>query len=119
MNTSGPLRRVGAVLTTMLVLLVACAPPPPAAAPPRPEAPAANPAEKAAAQAPAPRGTAKSGGILRIGAEIDVQELDPHTTRVGWDIAIMQHVYSGLVRAGEDSLPRPDLATRWELTDPT
>lgn len=62
---------------------------------------------------------AKSGGILRLGGERDVNDLDPHTTRVGWDINIMQNVYSGLVRAGTDIQPRPDLATSWEFTSPT
>ena len=61
----------------------------------------------------------KPGGILRIGGERYVNDLDPHTTRVGWDIAIMQNVYSGLVRAGTDILPKPDLATRWEFKTPT
>ncbi len=61
----------------------------------------------------------KSGGILRLGGERDVNDLDPHTTRVGWDINIMQNVYSGLVRAGTDIQPRPDLATSWKFTSPT
>ena len=30
----------------------------------------------------------------------------------------MQNVYSGLVRAGTDLLPQPDLALRWEYRDP-
>ena len=62
---------------------------------------------------------AKSGGILRIGGERDVSDLDPHTTRIGWDINIMQNVYSGLVRAGTDIQPRPDLATSWEFKTTT
>lgn len=61
----------------------------------------------------------KPGGILRIGGERDVNDLDPHTTRIGWDINIMQNVYSGLVRAGTDILPKPDLATKWEFKTPT
>jgi peptide/nickel transport system substrate-binding protein len=31
---------------------------------------------------------------------------------------MMQNVYSGLVRAGEDLLPKPDLALSWEYKDP-
>ena len=62
---------------------------------------------------------AKPGGILRIGGERDVNDLDPHTTRVGWDINIMQNVYSGLVRAGTDIQPRPDLATSWDFKTTT
>jgi peptide/nickel transport system substrate-binding protein len=55
---------------------------------------------------------------LRIGGERDVADLDPHTSRIGWDVNIMQNVYSGLVRAGIDILPQPDLATRWEFKTP-
>ena len=62
---------------------------------------------------------AKAGGILRIGGERDVNDLDPHTTRVGWDINIMQNVYSGLVKAGTDIQPRPDLATSWDFKTTT
>ncbi|MBI2997475.1 MAG: hypothetical protein HYY46_03305, partial [Deltaproteobacteria bacterium] len=68
---------------------------------------AAAPAPK---QAPKPRAVAKPGGTLRIGGERDAADLDPHTTRIGWDVNIMQNVYSGLVRAGTDILPQPDLA---------
>lgn len=80
---------------------------------------AAQPAAPTPMQAPAPEGMAKPGGILRIGGERDAADLDPHTTRVGWDINIMQNVYSGLVRAGTDILPKPALATHWEFKTPT
>jgi len=76
----------------------------------------AAPIPKQAARVPA---VAKPGGILRIGGERDVASLDPHTSHNGWDISIMQNVYSGLVRAGTDILPKPDLATRWEFKTPT
>lgn len=82
----------------LLGLLVACAPPPPTA---KPAAPAAKP-----------------GGILRIGGERDMEDLDPHTVRFGWGINFMQNVYSGLIRAGEDLLPKPDLALSWEFKGP-
>ena len=62
---------------------------------------------------------AKPGGILRIGGERDVNDLDPHTTRIGWDINIMQNVYSGLVKAGTDIQPKPDLATSWDFKTTT
>ena len=80
---------------------------------------AAKPDAPAPTQAPKGQTVAKPGGILRIGGERDAADLDPHTTRIGWDIAIMQNVYSGLVRAGTDILPKPDLATRWEFKTPT
>src|SRR5262249_38892237 len=76
---------------------------------------AAQPSAPKPTQAPQAKAAAKPGGILRIGGERDVGDLDPHTTRIGWDINIMQNVYSGLVRAGNDILPQPDLATRWEF----
>jgi len=76
-------------------------------------------AASAPKQAPKPQAVAKPGGILRIGGERDAADLDPHTTRIGWDVNIMQNVYSGLVRAGNDILPQPDLATRWEFKTPT
>jgi peptide/nickel transport system substrate-binding protein len=129
------------ILATFLLLAAACAPPPPGAqptvVPAKQEAPArtAQPADKtqpaatagvtaapaaalAPTQAPAAKTTAKAGGILRIGGERDIEDLDPHTVRFGWGINFMQNVYSGLVRAGEDLLPRPDLATKWEFKDP-
>ncbi len=118
------------------MLLAACAPPPPTTKPvapvetaaptAKPAAPAAAPtsapAEKPAApaptQAPAAKAAAKPGGILRIGGERDQDDLDPHTVRFGWGINMMQNVYSGLVRAGEDLLPKPDLANKWEYKGP-
>jgi peptide/nickel transport system substrate-binding protein len=79
---------------------------------------AAKPTAPAPTQAPKAQAGAKPGGILRIGGERDAGDLDPHTSRIGWDINIMQNVYSGLVRAGNDILPQPDLATRWEFKTP-
>jgi peptide/nickel transport system substrate-binding protein len=141
-----PFRSTLGPVAMSLALLAACAPPPPAAQPttvaqpPKPAAttppggapPAAvattaptagqaAPAAPAPTQVPAaakPAGTPKPGGVLRIGGETDFADLDPHTARVGWDINMMQNVYSGLVRAGQDLLPAPDLATEWQFTDP-
>jgi peptide/nickel transport system substrate-binding protein len=79
---------------------------------------AAKTAAPTPTQAPKAKAAAKPGGMLRIGGERDVGDLDPHTSRIGWDINIMQNVYSGLVRAGTDILPQPDLATRWEFKTP-
>jgi len=86
--------------------------------PERLTAAAAKPTAPAPTQAPKAQAAAKPGGILRIGGERDAGDLDPHTSRIGWDINIMQNVYSGLVRAGTDILPQPDLATRWEFKTP-
>jgi peptide/nickel transport system substrate-binding protein len=99
------------------------APAAPAAAPAAPAAkpaasPAAAPAAPAPTQAPAAKTGPKPGGILRIGGERDQDDLDPHTVRFGWGINMMQNVYSGLVRAGEDLLPKPDLALSWEFKGP-
>ena len=106
----------------LLVLAFACAPPPPTSktqeAPPAPPAAAGNAALPAPAQAPAAQSAGKPGGTLRIGGETPLDDLDPHTVRVGWHINVMQNVYSGLVRPGTDLLPQPDLAIRWEYRDP-
>jgi peptide/nickel transport system substrate-binding protein len=90
-----------------------------ATTPPETSALAAAPAVPSPKQAPGAQKKGKPGGVLRIGGERDVGDLDPHTTRIGWDVNIMQNVYSGLVRAGKDILPQPDLATRWEFKTPT
>ncbi len=97
------LRRLGWVSTASLALLgfaAACAP---AAAPTAP---------------PGPPAGAKPGGSLKIGAERDITTLDPYLVTVGWDIYIMQNTYSGLLRAGTDLQPVPDLALKWEFKDP-
>src|SRR5947208_940081 len=141
MKALAGLKLTAAWLATLIVV-GACAPAPQAAAPSgsasasaavKPAslaaaasgvaAPASAPGSAAAVPVPsqaaaAKPGTAKPGGVLRIGAERDVADLDPHTVRVGWDINIMQNVYSTLVRPGEDLLAKPDLATEWEYKDP-
>src|SRR5215208_5224889 len=119
------LHGISAGLVLVLGLLAACAPPPPSpsaqsapSAPAAQSAPAANAALPAPTQAPAARSAGTPGGTLRIGGETPLDDLDPHTVRVGWHINVMQNVYSGLVRPGTDLLPQPDLATRWNYQDP-
>jgi peptide/nickel transport system substrate-binding protein len=116
-------RRRSPLLTAVVLvaLLSACAPPPSkeAAAPPAQPAPASGQAGlPVPVQAPAAPSAGKPGGTLRVGGERSMEDLDPHTVRVGWEISVMQNVYSGLVRPGPDLLPQPDLATRWEYRDP-
>jgi peptide/nickel transport system substrate-binding protein len=101
-----------------LALLVACAPPPPASQPATATAPPKLATSTPSAAAQPSTSAPKPGGVLRIGGETDFDDLDPHTTRIGWDINMMQNVYSGLVRAGQDLLPAADLATEWIFTDP-
>jgi len=122
------LRRLPLTLLLLLGIMIACAPPPPTTNPPAaPGAAAAESAPAASApgaalpaptQAPAAHGAAKPGGTLRIGGETPLDDLDPHTVRIGWHINVMQNVYSGLVRPGTDLLPEPDLAARWSYLDP-
>jgi peptide/nickel transport system substrate-binding protein len=118
-------RGVQELLCTAIVLLLlagGCAPPPPPSKPSpaasEPPAGAPQQALPAPAQAPAASTAGKPGGTLRVGAETPLDDLDPHTVRTGWHINTMQNVYSGLVRAGTDLLPQPDLALRWEYRDP-
>jgi peptide/nickel transport system substrate-binding protein len=133
MKTFADFKLPAAWLATLLAV-GACAPAPQAASPsgsPSTQqasqlaSPAAAAASGSGAAVPVPSqaavakpGTAKPGGVLRIGAERDVADLDPHTVRVGWDINFMQNVYSTLVRPGEDLLAKPDLATEWLFKDP-
>src|SRR5947209_7948753 len=116
---------LSAGLVLVLGVLAACAPPPPSpSAPSAPKAPAAqsapaaNAALPAPTQAPAARSAGTPGGTLRIGGETPLDDLDPHTVRVGWHIMVMQNVYSGLVRPCSDLLPQPDLAIRWNYQYP-
>jgi peptide/nickel transport system substrate-binding protein len=122
------LRGLSVGLVLVLGVLAACAPPPPSPSAPSasdapaaqsaPAAPVANAALPAPTQAPAARSAGTPGGTLRIGGETPLDDLDPHTVRVGWHIMVMQNVYSGLVRPGTDLLPQPDLAIRWNYQDP-
>jgi ABC-type transport system substrate-binding protein len=115
-------------LVLLLGVVVTCAPPPAPPSPPAgqsapaaqsgPAAPAQGAALPAPTQAPPVQAAGKPGGTLRIGGETPFEDLDPHTVRVGWNINTMQNVYSGLVRPGTDLLPQPDLALRWNYTDP-
>ena len=56
--------------------------------------------------------------VLRIGLNGNVQMLDPHRTSSVWDHAILNHIFSGLLRYNWNTrLPEPDLATDWEISD--
>lgn len=56
---------------------------------------------------------------VRIGMDVDAVSLDPRTARNTTDYRVMDLIYDGLVRLTPDLLPQPNLAVKWEQTDPT
>ncbi|MBW7947451.1 MAG: ABC transporter substrate-binding protein, partial [Sphingomonadaceae bacterium] len=56
---------------------------------------------------------------VRIGMDVDAVSLDPRTARNTTDYRVMDLIYDGLVRLSPGLLPQPNLALKWEQTDPT
>jgi peptide/nickel transport system substrate-binding protein len=56
---------------------------------------------------------------LRWAAQNDVLTLDPHSQNHATTIAILQHVYEGLVRYDKKFGVEPALATAWQAISPT
>lgn len=56
---------------------------------------------------------------VKIGMDVDAVSLDPRTVRNTTDYRLIDLVYDGLVRLGDDLLPQPNLATKWEQVDAT
>lgn len=56
---------------------------------------------------------------VRIGMDVDAVSLDPRTARNTTDYRVLDLVYDGLVRLSPGLLPQPNLALKWEQTDPT
>ncbi|HEY8878625.1 MAG TPA: ABC transporter substrate-binding protein [Roseateles sp.] len=56
---------------------------------------------------------------LRWAAQNDVLTLDPHSQNHTTTLAVLAHVYEGLVRFDERFEPEPALATRWTALSPT
>ena len=56
---------------------------------------------------------------LRWAAQNDVLTLDPHSQNHATTIAILQHVYEGLVRYDRKFGVEPALATGWQVITPT
>jgi len=118
-------RRMQVLLMLALVLCLALAACTPAA-------PQGEPVSEPTGQEPAPPDTGGEGGgaeqpaganlaeeqVLRVGLNGSVQMLDPHRTSSAWDHAILNHVFSGLLRYNwHTKLPEPDLATSWDISD--
>jgi peptide/nickel transport system substrate-binding protein len=130
MQKSRLLPILGAVL---LATTIACAQGAraPEAPPTQPSAPTATPAAAAKPTAPAagvtavpatsgaqPTGAQPTGGELVVGKEQEAPGLDPAKNPAAAAILVFDLMYSRLVRLDDQMRPTPDLAERWEQTDP-
>src|SRR4030088_1290423 len=100
-------------------LLAACGSPAPQAAPAATTAPAAVVAPAATAAKPASGKTPKPRGILKIALNQEANTVDPHKSRDIAGTQIKSMIYSQLIKYGRDLKIQPDLAERYENTDPT
>jgi peptide/nickel transport system substrate-binding protein len=63
--------------------------------------------------------TLARGGVLKIGLGSDLTTMDPHLSTAYVDRIVYQSVYNPLVRLDKDLTLKPELAEKWEFTDPT
>ncbi|WP_136616594.1 MULTISPECIES: ABC transporter substrate-binding protein [Mesorhizobium] len=63
--------------------------------------------------------SAAAENVLKWGAQRDVVSLDPYSYGDTFTIAVLNHVYEGLVRYDEKLQIAPALATSWEVVSPT
>ncbi len=64
------------------------------------------------------RGSDKAAGnILRYPIPNKPTTLDPGVVQDGDTIDMLQQVYEGLVAWGEDNIPKPNIAEKWEVQD--
>ena len=61
----------------------------------------------------------KHGGSLVDARTTDATSLDPHNVPAAANFRIRGHIYSGLVALDSGMSVQPDLATSWEIPDPT
>ena len=61
----------------------------------------------------------KRGGSLVDARTTDATSLDPHNVPAAANFRIRGHIYSGLVALDSGMSVQPDLATSWEIPDPT
>jgi len=87
-------------------------------APANTSAPSATSASAAATSAPAKPAVTR-GGTLRIGLDSDLTTMDPHLSTAAVDRQVYQSIYNPLVRLDKDLTLKPELAEKWEFTDPT
>jgi len=95
--------RLFIVLTIAALIVLGCAAPSGAPQPP--------------AQAPAAAVT--RGGTLRVGLNSDLTTMDPHMSTAAVDRQVYQSIYNPLVRLDKDLTLKPELAEKWDFTDPT
>lgn len=109
-------------LTIITLSAISCAAPTapaPAAAP----APVATSAPAPVAQPVAPTKPAVPaivrGGALRVGLNSELTTMDPHLSTAAVDRQVYQSIYNPLVRLEKDLTLKPELAEKFEFTDPT
>ncbi|HEX9077004.1 MAG TPA: ABC transporter substrate-binding protein [Anaerolineae bacterium] len=105
------------------LVLGACAGPQPAPTAAPPPAATSAPAQPQATTAPAQpttasQPTAKSGGTLRVGLDVDAGTGDPRLARDTSAFRLKELVFNGLVYVKPDYTPAPQLAESWENPDP-
>jgi peptide/nickel transport system substrate-binding protein len=61
--------------------------------------------------------SAKSGGVLSIGAAQAVKVLNPATSGTAWEQVLFSLMWDGLVKTGKDEGLEPDLATEWSSSN--
>lgn len=116
-------------LTVLAVLCLcaaatSCAPASAPSAQPSPSAPAPAPSVAAPATA-APTTAAPAspsvtrGGTLRVGLNADLTTMDPHQSTAAVDRQVYQSIYNPLFRLDKDLTIKPELAEKYEFTDPT
>jgi peptide/nickel transport system substrate-binding protein len=57
------------------------------------------------------------GGRINVATRASIDMMEPHLRFTIEDVFANMHLYSGLVRAGVDLEPVPDLATSWDSND--
>ncbi len=103
-----------ALVTAASLVLSACA------ASASPTAPSgATQAAPAPTTGAAPAAAIRRGGTLRIGLDSDLTTMDPHLSTAYVDRIVYQSIYEPLVRLDKDLTLKPELAEKWEFTDPT
>lgn len=102
--------RLSILLTLVAIILISCAAPSsgPAGQPVAPIQPT-----KPAVAAPV------RGGTLRVGLNSDLTTMDPHMSTAAVDRQVYQSIYTPLLRLEKDLSIKPELAEKFEFTDPT
>ncbi|MBS1719110.1 MAG: peptide ABC transporter substrate-binding protein [Armatimonadetes bacterium] len=63
------------------------------------------------------RGSAEASNMLRYPIPTKPTSLDPAVVQDGDTIDLLQQVYEGLLKWGEDNRPAPNLAEKWEISE--